>query len=77
MFAEQEDKGPVKEQKSLSIDIRKIEGGYEVSFQLPPEVIFTQALHRGFESDGRTARVRIEFDCNRRKPESGELVDPQ
>ncbi len=48
------------ERKSLTVDIRKIEGGYEISFRLPPEVIFTQALHRGFESDGQTARVRID-----------------
>lgn len=49
------------DEKTVTVDIKKIEGGYEVSFRLPPETIFTQALKHGFETVGwQTARVRVD-----------------
>lgn len=47
------------EPKRLIVTISKVEDGYEISFQLPREVLFTHALQRGFETEGQTARVRI------------------
>jgi hypothetical protein len=58
------------DEKRVTVNIRRIEGGYEVSFfLLPPEIYFAHALRHGFETVGwQTARVHIDSTASVENP---------
>jgi len=48
------------EEKRLTVQVNRVPAGYELSFRLPTEVYFTEALKHGFGTKGSHAHVVID-----------------